>query len=132
MGSCSSLSTIGSPNFKPTSIRLITMKLAERLLPRWYFLEYSKNFTPSPPLSPVDRLSKLVPTVRLITVKHAMRLHLFFHHWCLLEFSKNLKYSPSLSNWTRPLKLFPLYFKPNYIRLITMKLALRLLLVLPH
>ena len=47
MGSCSSLSTIGSPDYNPYSINLITMKLSMRLLlvlSHRYFLEFSKEW----------------------------------------------------------------------------------------
>ena len=60
-------SIIGSPDFKPTSIPLITMKLTMRLLVvlhRRRFLEFSKRSTNSPcPLSPLTVHPKLVPPI---------------------------------------------------------------------
>ena len=60
-GSCSSPSSIVSPYFKPTSIHLMTMKLAMRLLlvlPHRLFLDFSKN---SPALPLWIGHQKLVP-----------------------------------------------------------------------
>ena len=126
MGSCSSLSNICSPDFKPTFIHLITMKFAMRLILILFhrsLLELSKN----PPT--VEGTFKIgspdfkLTYIRLITMKHAMRLLLVFPHRCYLEFSENSKISQPLANPD---------FNPTYTSLMTMKLAFEFLfLVLP-
>ena len=95
LGSCSP-STIGSPDFNPTYMRLITMKLAMRLLVlihRFFVLEFSKNFvkfTPPPPpesWTPEIGSPDFKPTyIRLITMKLAIYLLRVLPLGCLLEF----------------------------------------------
>ena len=82
MGSCSSSpSSIGSPDFEPTSIHLITMEHAMRvllaLLHRCFFVN-TRNLPPPPP--PVDRATEIGSRgfkpiyICLTTMKLAMRI----------------------------------------------------------
>ena len=135
MGSCSSLSNICSPDFKPTFIHLITMKFAMRLILILFhrsLLELSKN----PPT--VEGTFKIgspdfkLTYIRLITMKHAMRLLLVSPHRCFLEFFRNSKISRPPTPMDQTSEIGSPDFKPTYIHQITMKLAISLLLVLPH
>ena len=69
--------------------------------------------------------------IRLITMKPAMRLLLVPLHVCFFRIFQEFEKFTSLPTVDRTQKIGSPDFKSTYIRLITMKLARRLLLVLP-
>ena len=123
MCSCSSPpspSTNGSPNFKPTSIRLIMMQHAMLLLllvlSHEWFLEFSKNRYPLPLMDRTPEIDSpdFKPTYILpITIELAMRLLLVLPHGWIFEFFKNLK---------KFIDRTPEIVYPNFNELLTVRL----------